>query len=155
MDDVIIYRKIPKISLGAYIFQRPFLRGLYSEGLIYGRKFAFQNRLPLGWRYSWKEIYLFCFVLLCIWGQLPSTSPWWGGAYIWRGDLTKGFLHYEFGGLIHRGDYFWNFTVWHMTSLIVLKILVESNHREFVMIQNAQKRCCWHCNITPTNHIIA
>ena len=27
------YRKIPKISPGAYIFQRPFLRGLFSEGL--------------------------------------------------------------------------------------------------------------------------
>ena len=41
------YRKIPKISPGAYIFQRPFLRGLFLEGLIYGGKFAFQNRL--GW----------------------------------------------------------------------------------------------------------
>ena len=30
------YRKIPKISLGAYIFQRPFLRGLFLEGLIHG-----------------------------------------------------------------------------------------------------------------------
>ena len=39
------YRKIPKISPGAYIFQRPFLRGLYSERLIYGGKLAFQNRL--------------------------------------------------------------------------------------------------------------
>ena len=39
------YRTIPKISLGAYIFQRPILRGLYSEGLMYGGKFAFQNRL--------------------------------------------------------------------------------------------------------------
>ena len=37
----ITYRKIPKISPGAYIFHRPFLRGLYSEGLIYGGKFAF------------------------------------------------------------------------------------------------------------------
>ena len=40
-----IGRKIPKISCGAYIFQRPFLRGLYTEGLIYGGIFAFQNRL--------------------------------------------------------------------------------------------------------------
>ena len=42
------YRKIPKISPGAYIFQRPFLRGLCTEGnlcfkidwdsLILGRK---------------------------------------------------------------------------------------------------------------------
>ena len=37
--------KIPKKSPGAYIFQRPFLRGLYSEGLIYGGKFACQNQL--------------------------------------------------------------------------------------------------------------
>ena len=58
------YRKIPKISAGAYSFQRPFLRGLFLEGLIFGGaykrrevcvskaarlilggKFASQNRL--------------------------------------------------------------------------------------------------------------
>ena len=33
---VVRYHKIPKISLGAYIFQRPFLRGLFLEGLIFG-----------------------------------------------------------------------------------------------------------------------
>ena len=47
---ILIYHKIPKINPGAPIFQRLFLgayfwRGLYSEGLIYGGKFAFQNRL--------------------------------------------------------------------------------------------------------------
>ena len=36
-----------EISTRAYIFQRPFLRFLYSEGLIYGGKFVFQNRLGL------------------------------------------------------------------------------------------------------------
>ena len=36
-----MYRKIPR---GLY-FSKAFLRGLYSEGLIYGGKFAFQNRL--------------------------------------------------------------------------------------------------------------
>ena len=40
-----LYPKIPKISPGAYIFQRPFLRGLFLEGLMYGGKFAFQNGL--------------------------------------------------------------------------------------------------------------
>ena len=45
------YRKIPKISPGAYILQRPFLRGLFLEGLIFGRAYnrreicVFQNRL--------------------------------------------------------------------------------------------------------------
>ena len=42
-------------------------------------------------------------------GNFPSTSP--RGAYIWRGDLTEGFLRYEFGGLIHGGAYFRNCTV--------------------------------------------
>ena len=65
--------------------------------------------------YSWKEINRFCFVLLCIWGQFPSTSPpevlysegrFNGGfyalgiwrAYIWKGlykeGLTFGILRY-------------------------------------------------------------
>ena len=44
------YCKIPKISPGAYIFQRPFLRGLFLKGLIFGGaylrgKFAFLSRL--------------------------------------------------------------------------------------------------------------
>ena len=47
-------------------------------------------------------------------GNFPSTSP--RGAYIWRGDLTEGFLRHRFGGLIfggliHGGAYFRNFTV--------------------------------------------
>ena len=33
------------------------------------------------------------------------------GAYIWRDDLTEGFLRYEFGGLKFGGTYFRNFTV--------------------------------------------
>ena len=34
-----IYRKIQKISPEAYIFQRPFLRGLFLEGLIFGEDY--------------------------------------------------------------------------------------------------------------------
>ena len=33
------YHKIPKISPGAYIFQRPSLRGLFLEGLIFGEAY--------------------------------------------------------------------------------------------------------------------
>ena len=40
-------------------------------------------------------------------GNFPGTSP--RGAYIWRGDLTEGFLRYSFGGLIHGGAYLQNF----------------------------------------------
>ena len=38
-----IYRKIPKISAGAYIFQRPFLRGLFFEGLIFGGAYLWRE----------------------------------------------------------------------------------------------------------------
>ena len=73
-------------------------RGLYSDRLIYGGKFAFQTRLGLPC--SWKE-----FVLLCIWGQFSKYKP--PGTYIWRGDLTEGFLRYRFRGLIFGGAYTW------------------------------------------------
>ena len=38
-------------------------------------------------------------------GNFPSTSP--RGAYICRGDLTEGFLHYRLRGLIFGGTYTW------------------------------------------------
>ena len=37
-------------------------------------------------------------------GNFPGTSP--RGAYIWRGDLTEGFLRYRFGGLLFGGGLF-------------------------------------------------
>ena len=37
--------------------------------------------------------------------RFPSTSPL--GAYIWRGNLTVGFLRCKFGGLVFGGAYTW------------------------------------------------
>ena len=114
----VTYRKIAKISPRSYIFQRPFLRGLFLDGLIFGGAYVRREicvSKSVGLAYSWKEIDRFCFVLLCIWGQFPSTSP--RGAYFRTGDFTEGFLCYEFGGggegggLIHGGAYFRKFTV--------------------------------------------
>ena len=106
------------MSPRAYIFQRPFLRGVFLEGLIFGGAYV-QREICLsksiGPACSRKEIYHYCFVLLCIQGQIPSTSPPGGlysdgrfkgeffallfwGAYIWRGlymeVLTFGILPY-------------------------------------------------------------
>ena len=67
---------------------------------MYGGKFTFQNRLgQLG---SGKEIYHFCFLLLCIRGQIPSTSlP--GGLYS-EGRFNGGFFALEIlGGLYLEG----------------------------------------------------
>ena len=65
--------------------------------------------LTVGRKFTVLALFYFVFE-----GNFPSTSP--RGAYIWRGDLTEGFLRYEFGGLyleglIHGGAYFRNFTV--------------------------------------------
>ena len=82
------YRKIPKISPGAYIFPSPFLRGLYSEGLTYGGKFAFQNRVASLIVASKLTVFaLFYFVFE---GNFPSTSPP-GGLYL-EGRFNGGFF---------------------------------------------------------------
>ena len=56
--------------------------------LIVGRKFSF--------------FVLFYFVFE---GNFQVQGP--GGPYILRGNLTEGFLHYKFGGLIFGGAYTW------------------------------------------------
>ena len=82
------YRKIPKINPGALF-----------EGLIYGGKFAFQTdwaSLIVGGKSTVFSLFYFVFE-----GNFTSTSP--RGAYIWKGDLTEGFLRYRFGGLTYGG----------------------------------------------------
>ena len=53
-------------------------------------------------RMKFTDFALFNFVFE---GNFPSTSP--RGAYIWRDDLTEGFLRYWFRGLIFGGAYTW------------------------------------------------
>ena len=70
------------------------------EGLTFGGAYLRKEK-------NLKKVFaLFYFVFE---GNYPSTSPQW--AYIWRGDLTEGFLRYRFGGIIFGGAYFRNFTV--------------------------------------------
>ena len=81
-------------------------------GVAYGQREICVIK-SVGLACSGKEIYHFCFVLLCIRGQIPSTSPPGGlysegrfnrgcfalrfwGAYIWRGLYMEGLiLHNE------------------------------------------------------------
>ena len=99
------YRKIPKISLGAYIFQRPFSMGLFLEGLIFGG--AYLRRQNLRFQIDWASLIVgskftvFALFYFVFEGNFPSTSS--RGAYIWRGDLTEGFLRCRFGGRIFGG----------------------------------------------------
>ena len=74
---------------------------------MYGGKFAFQNRL--GWLVVGRKFTIFALFYFVFEGKFQVQAP--RGAYIRRGDLTEGFLRYDFGGLIFGGAYFWNFTV--------------------------------------------
>ena len=102
------YRKIPKVSPRAYIFQRPFLGGLLLEGLTFGqaylqREICVSKSIGLALQLEVNLPFLLCFTL-CLMAILQVQAPGSrgvGGSYIWRGYLTKGFLHYRFGGLIH------------------------------------------------------
>ena len=107
-----MYRKIPKISPGAYNY---FSKALF-EGLNFGGAY---NRSGLSTEGNLlfkidcaslivgKKFTIFVLYLRAVF-QLQAPR----GTYIWRGDLTEGFLRCEFGGLIFGGDYFRNFPVY-------------------------------------------
>ena len=85
------------IFRGAYI-----RRGLSTEGNV---------RFKLDWAsvIVGSKFNVFALLYFVFEGNFPSTSPW--GAYIWRADLTEGFLRHRFGGPNFGGAYFRNFTV--------------------------------------------
>ena len=94
------YRKIPKISPGAYIFQRPFLRGLFLGGLIYG---AGNLRLKVDWASltvgsKFTVFVLFFFVFE---SNFPITSP--GGLIFGEAILRRVFYVTGLGGLYLEG----------------------------------------------------
>ena len=74
----------------------PFLRGLSMEGNL---RFKIDwASLIVGSKFTVFALFYFVFE-----GNFQVQAP--RGAYIWRGDLTEGFLGYEFGRLIFRGVY--------------------------------------------------
>ena len=139
------------MSPGAYIFQRPFLRGLYSEGLMYGGKFAFQNRLGqlvVGRKFT---------ILLCFYfefeGKFQVQAP--RCTYIWRGNLTEGFLRYDLGGggggliIIWRGlymeglDYVRNFTLCYKLTWLCKPLIASLFYYERYFLINRTLASCF------------
>ena len=104
-----VYRKIPKISPGAYIFQRLFLRGLFLVGLI-------STEGNLRFKHDWaslingRKFTVFTLYLRAISEDKPP-----GGLHL-EGGFDGGCLRYEFGGLTFGGAYFRNFTVYYPSS---------------------------------------
>ena len=87
---------------GAYLW-----RGLCSGGGAYlRRENCVSQSIELALKLEGNLPFLLCFAM-----YLRTISnynpPGAGGPYIWRGDLTEGFLRYDFGGLIVGGVYTW------------------------------------------------
>ena len=80
----VTYRNISKMSPWAYIFQRPFLRGLFLEGLIFGG--AYLQKGNLRFKIDWtslivgSKLTVFALFYFVFEGSFPGTSP--RGAYI-------------------------------------------------------------------------
>ena len=107
------YRKIPKISPRAYIFQRPFLMGLFLEGPIFRGSYAWREICIIklvGLDCSGKEIYHFALFYFAFRDKSQVQAP--RGAYILEGQFDRGFFALRFWGayiilegLIHGGAY--------------------------------------------------
>ena len=50
----------------------------------------------IDWASLGRKFTVFALFFFVYEGNFQVQAPW--GAYIWRGDLTESFLHYEFGG---------------------------------------------------------
>ena len=70
---------------------------------MYGGKFAFQNQLGL--LVMGRKFTIFALFYVVFEGKFQVQAP--QGVFIWRGDLTEGFLRYDFEGLIFGGAYTW------------------------------------------------
>ena len=106
------YRKILKISPGAYTFQRPFLRGLFFGGRIFGgayltREICVSKSIGLALEVEVNLPFLLCFTLYlrAIFQEEPPGNLYWEGrfnggffallfwgAYIWRGLYMEGLI---------------------------------------------------------------
>ena len=159
---IVWYRKIQKISPGAYIFQRPFLRGLFLKGSYIHRGLSTKGNLhfEINWAslIAGSKFTVFALFYFVFEGNYfrPSTSPW--GAYIWRGDLTEDFLHYKFGGLIFGGAYFQNFMVSHWKGCCcwvltpgqtINKALIKLFRSHKLELKPLKKPVAWRIKQTP------
>ena len=92
------YRKIPKISPGAYIFLKALFKGLIFGGAYIRRGLSTEGNLRF--KTDWaslivgRKFTVFALFYFAFEGNFQVQAP--RGAYIWRCDLTEGFLRYEF-----------------------------------------------------------
>ena len=89
-----IYRKIPRNKPRGLYFQRPFWRGLSTDGNL---------RFKIDWasRIVGSKFTIFALLYFVFEGNFATTSPQ-GGLYL-EGRFNGGFLRYRIGGLYFEG----------------------------------------------------
>ena len=103
------------------------------EGPIFGGAYVRRKICVIklvGLACSGKEIYHFCFVLLCIRGQIPSTSPS-GGLYS-EGRFNGGFFALRFWGAYNWRGLFSEFYG-------IIQTKVKLNHNIFIILSLSAK----------------
>ena len=105
------YRKIPKISPRAYIFQGPFWGAYFWSGLHTEGNLRF-------------KIYRFCFVLLC------SKFKPQGGLYLEGRFNFRFFCVTSLGGLIFGGAYTWRSLFSEFYGISRMKNCIDLNRSE-------------------------
>ena len=93
------------------------------------------DSLKVGSKFTVFALFYFAFE-----GNFPSTSPW--GAYIWRGDLTEGFLRYQFGGLIFGGAYTGRSLFSEFYGILLVRATTSRYFRELSFVSKHQIGKC-------------
>ena len=65
---------------------------------MYGGKFCVSNSIELACSWCEGNLPFFALFYFVFEGKFELQAPW--GAYLRRGDLTEGFLRYDFSGLV-------------------------------------------------------
>ena len=133
------------------MFQRPFLRGLYSGG---------------GGAYPWREICVSKSIGLALLGRKFTVFALFylvfednfqaqaSGGFIFGGAiLTKGFLRYEFGGAYILRAYFRNFTVSLMTHANCIGLGTKTFESFGVQLDATDRELNFHAGKTVVNSL--
>ena len=115
-----IYRKTPIMSPGLIFVQKAFSLGLFLEGLIIGRNFAFQNGLGLTIKTASTN---------SLWAYIReglSSEGFPGASEIWGAYFREGLFLFFFWGGEGGIAYYRNFTV-------CLKTIRNTTKRQFYM----------------------
>ena len=133
------------------MFQRPFLRGLYSGGG--GLSMEGNLRFKIDWAsfIVGRKFTVFALFYLVFEDNFQAQAS---GGFIFGGAiLTKGFLRYEFGGAYILRAYFRNFTVSLMTHANCIGLGTKTFESFGVQLDATDRELNFHAGKTVVNSL--